>query len=232
MEELGAEALSEAELLIVLLGGPTTEKELLAARLLEDGLPRLARLCSGARSFCPGLTREQCERLCAAFEMGRRAVRAAAARPRHVHAGTLCQALATRIAHLAWEEFWAVLLTARLEEIRVVRISMGGIAHCSVLPREAFAPALLHAAPCVVFAHNHPSGDSAPSSRDAQLQVLLDDVGRALGINVVDHLVISERGHHSARDGYLSFDGNLIPDPPDSTPADSRYATNAFPEVQ
>ena len=232
MEELGAEALSEAELLGLLLGGPSREQPLLAAQLLEGGLPRLARLRPGSQAWLPGLRRDHCERLCVAFELGRRAVRSALERPRHVHAGTLCQALAVRIAHLEWEEFWAVLLTARLEEVRFVRISMGGIAHCSILPREAFAPALLHATPCVVFAHNHPSGDPAPSPRDSQLQLMLEEGARALGVRVVDHLVISQRGHHSAREGYLSFEGNPIAEPPDATGADWLGSSNVFTEVQ
>jgi DNA repair protein RadC len=70
-----------------------------------------------------------------------------------------------------------------------------------VLPREAFAPALVHAAPCVAFAHNHPSGDPEPSAEDRRLELLLDEAGRALGIRVVDHIVVGEAGFHSARQG-------------------------------
>ncbi len=92
-------------------------------------------------------------------------------------------------------------MTARMEEVRCVRVASGGLTQCSVLPREAFAPALVHAAPCVAFAHNHPSGDPTPSSDDHRLQLMLDEAGRALGVRVVDHLVIAADGFHSARTG-------------------------------
>jgi DNA repair protein RadC len=70
-----------------------------------------------------------------------------------------------------------------------------------VLPREAFAPAVLHRVPRVAFAHNHPSGDPQPSADDVRLGAALDDAGRALGIEVVDHLVITDGAFHSARHG-------------------------------
>ncbi|TMA16130.1 MAG: hypothetical protein E6J84_09105 [Deltaproteobacteria bacterium] len=106
-----------------------------------------------------------------------------------------------RVAHLPHEEFWAVLMNARLQEIRCVQIARGGLTQCSVSPREAFAPALVHRAPAVAFVHNHPSGDPAPSGEDQRLQLLLDEAGHALGVRVVDHLVLAEAGLHSAVEG-------------------------------
>jgi hypothetical protein len=64
-----------------------------------------------------------------------------------------------------------------------------------------------------VFAHNHPSGDPRPSDGDARMQALLEEAGRTLGIDVIDHLVLTARGHHSAREGFLSFAGELIAEP-------------------
>ena len=215
MDELGVAALSEAELLAILLGGKQPARaEALAELLLADGLGRLGRLRPGPHTLHPWLERVQAERVCAALELGRRAaLHAAPERGRLLHPGAICALIAPRIAHLDHEQFWAVLLTARLEEIRTVRISSGGVTHCSILPREALAPAVLHAAPCVVFAHNHPSGDPEPSTNDQRLQLLLDEAGRALGIHVADHLVITDRCHHSAREGFLSFTGEPIPEP-------------------
>ena len=85
-----------------------------------------------------------------------------------------------------------MLMNSRLQEIRCVQIARGGLTQCSVSPREAFA---------VAFVHNHPSGDSAPSGEDQRLQLLLDEAGHALGVRVVDHLVLAEGGLHSAVEG-------------------------------
>jgi DNA repair protein RadC len=59
----------------------------------------------------------------------------------------------------------------------------------------------VHRAPAVAFVHNHPSGDSTPSAEDQRLQLLLDEAGHALGVRVVDHLVLAEGGLHSAVEG-------------------------------
>jgi DNA repair protein RadC len=144
----------------------------------------------------------QAARVLAAVELGRRLMAAEQReRERFLVPDRIAARLWPLLADLSHEEFWAFLLTARMEEIRCVRVASGGLTQCSVLPREAFAPALVHAAPCIAFAHNHPSGDPTPSSDDHRLQLMLDEAGRALGVRVVDHLVIAADGFHSARTG-------------------------------
>jgi len=203
--ELGPGAVSDVELVAALLAGTGRREraEAIAARLLEGGVLRLRRMA--AAELLGGEARmrnAQAARLLAAVELGRRVMAAEQReRERFLAPDSIAARLWPLLADLAHEEFWAFLMTARMEEIRSVRIASGGLTQCSVLPREAFAPALVHAAPCVVFAHNHPSGDPTPSSDDHRLQLLLDEAGRALGIRVVDHLVIAADGFHSARTG-------------------------------
>jgi len=222
IEELGPGALADAELLAILIGGANPDEAQEAARLLlSEGLAALRSVRAMARPIAGMPKRHPAWRILAALELGRRvALAEVPERLRLLHAGDLAAVLRPRLAHLAHEEFWAVLLTARLEEIRTVRICTGGITHCSLLPREAFAPVLIHAAPCVAFAHNHPSGDARPSPDDKRVQKLLEDSGRALGIHVVDQLVITSRGHHSAREGFLSFRGEPAECPGDEPEAE------------
>jgi DNA repair protein RadC len=204
----GPSALGDGELIATLLGvgGPGRPVELTAARLLAQGIAGLRRAQPAELLEVQGVGEAQAARVLAALELGRRAACARGpGRPRLLHAADVAQLLWPRLAHLAHEEFWAVLLTARLEEIRCVRIATGGLTQCSVLPREAFAPALLHAAPAVVFAHNHPSGDPSPSPEDHRLQMLLAEAGNALGVQVVDHLVLAEESLHSAVEGRVSL---------------------------
>jgi DNA repair protein RadC len=175
---------------------------MIAARVLEAGLSRFRRVTGGELLARDGLRESQARRLLAGLELGRRvAALQPPNRERLLQPDRLAALVWPRLASLAHEEFWVVLLTARLEELRSVRIARGGLTQCSVLPREAFAPALVHAAPCVAFAHNHPSGDPEPSSEDRRLELLLDEAGRTLGIRVVDHIVVGESGFHSARQG-------------------------------
>jgi DNA repair protein RadC len=202
--EVGPGAVSDVELVAAVLSGTGRRErpEAVAARLLEGGLLRLRRMpaCEVLRES--RVRPAQAARLLAALELGRRAMAAVEQkRERFLSPELIAARLWPLLADLSHEEFWAFLMTARMEEIRCVRIACGGLTQCSVLPREAFAPALVHASPCVVFAHNHPSGDPTPSSDDHRLQLLLDEAGRALGIRVVDHLVVASDGFHSARTG-------------------------------
>jgi DNA repair protein RadC len=202
--ELGPGAVSDVELVAALLAGSGRRErpEAVAARLLEGGLLRLRRTTATELLRESRIRAVQAARVVAALELGRRAMAAEQAqRERFVAPDAIAARLWPLLVDLAHEEFWALLLTARMEEVRCVRIACGGLTQCSVLPREAFAPALVHAAPCVAFAHNHPSGDPTPSSDDHRLQLMLDEAGRALGVRVVDHLVIAADGFHSARTG-------------------------------
>lgn len=195
----GASTLCDAELLSVLLG---PKDELLPSRLLARGLAALSRATAGELLFTAGMGSAHAVRLLAALELGRRVALAPAPdRPRLVRAADIAAVLWGKLAALRHEEFWAVLLTARLQEIRSVRLASGGITQCSVSAKEAFLPVVLHEAPAVAFVHNHPSGDPSPSAEDQRLQLLLDEAGHTLGIRVVDHLVIAESGFHSAVEG-------------------------------
>jgi DNA repair protein RadC len=210
----GIAALGEHELLAAVLDGGRASRAV-ADRLLENGLASLRSLRAEELRREHGLREDRARRLVAALELGRRAVLAEAPeRMRLLHPGQLVQRLWPRLAHLRHEEFWVLLLSARHEELRAVRLSAGGLSVCSVLPREAFAPALIHGASAVAFAHNHPSGDPTPSGEDLRLQLdaedarallehVLEEGARILGIELVDHLVVAERGAHSAHGGFL-----------------------------
>jgi DNA repair protein RadC len=194
----GPSSLCDAELLRLLLGA---RDQRLPASLLSFGLSALRRLTAGDLRLSGASDRESAQ-LLAAIELGRRVAFAPSAeRPRLLHAQDLARVVWPRLSHLLHEEFWTIVMNARLQEIRSVRISLGGLTQCSVTAREAFAPALLLRAPVVAFVHNHPSGDAMPSPEDLRLQLLLDEAGRALGLRVLDHLVVGDRTVHSSVEG-------------------------------
>ena len=196
----GAAELPDTELLRLVLGA---RDDLLPGRLLSRGLAAFRRVTAGELLLEPGIRFAAAARVLAALELGRRVALApaVAGRRRLLRAQDVAGAVWARLAHLPHEEFWAVLMSSRLQEIRSVRIARGGLTQCSVSPREAFAPALIHRAPAVAFVHNHPSGDPSPSGEDQRLQLVLDEAGTALGVRVVDHLVLAEGGLHSAVEG-------------------------------
>jgi DNA repair protein RadC len=83
--------------------------------------------------------------------------------------------------------------------------SQGTLTASLVHPREVFRPALREAAAAIILVHNHPSGDPTPSREDREVTERLVHVGEILGIPVLDHVIVAERGYVSLRqDGGLA----------------------------
>ena len=96
------------------------------------------------------------------------------------------------------EFFYVVLLNNKNRKLRDVKISEGSLTASLVHPREVYNPVIRESAAAVIFVHNHPSGDPAPSSEDIEITRRLKEVGEVMGVRVLDHVVI---GH----DRYFSF---------------------------
>jgi DNA repair protein RadC len=99
------------------------------------------------------------------------------------------------------EVLGVLCLTTKQELIGYHEVSRGTLNASIVHPREVFKAAVLSNAAAVIVAHNHPSGDPAPSPEDVQLTERLREAGQLLGIDLLDHIVI---GHD---DRYFSFRG-------------------------
>jgi DNA repair protein RadC len=98
------------------------------------------------------------------------------------------------------EHFLVLCLNARRQLVHLETVSIGTLSASLVHPREAFAPAIAHAAAAIVAAHNHPSGDPAPSAEDREATRRLQRAGELLGIPLADHLIVSESGFFSFRE--------------------------------
>jgi len=96
------------------------------------------------------------------------------------------------------ELFYVVLLNNKNRKMREVKVSEGSLTASLVHPREVYNPVIRESAAGVIFVHNHPSGDPAPSREDIDITKRLKEVGDVMGVRVLDHVVI---GH----DRYFSF---------------------------
>jgi DNA repair protein RadC len=96
------------------------------------------------------------------------------------------------------EFFYVILLNNKNKKLREVKISEGSLTASLVHPREVYNPVIRESAAAVIFVHNHPSGDPAPSQEDIEITRRLKEVGEVMGVRVLDHVVI---GH----DRYFSF---------------------------
>ena len=89
------------------------------------------------------------------------------------------------------ELFIAILLTTRNRVIAVDTVGVGSLNGCLVHPREVFRVAIAKSAAAIITAHNHPSGDASPSGEDRALVRRLVEAGRILGIDHLDHVIVT-----------------------------------------
>ncbi|MDJ0850163.1 MAG: DNA repair protein RadC [Myxococcota bacterium] len=205
LDALGPEALSDAELLALLLrtGGPGADARRVAARLLaaHGGLAGLSRAGGSELAAVSGVGPAKSATLRASLELGRRlaARRLEPGQPirgpedvfRHFH---------PRLRHATQERFFVVLLDGRHRVVGHELVSQGTLTASLVHPREVFRPALRGSAAAVVLVHNHPSGDPTPSREDREITDRLVRAGEILGIPVLDHVVVAEHGFRSLRE--------------------------------
>ncbi len=92
-----------------------------------------------------------------------------------------------------------ILLNNRHRIIGINTVSIGSVSASLVHPREVFKPAILTSASGVIVAHNHPSGDPEPSSNDVELTKRLNKSGKLIGIESIDHLIVSTNGFESMK---------------------------------
>ena len=98
------------------------------------------------------------------------------------------------MSSLAQEQVRVLLLDRKNRIVGQRTIYQGNGYAALVRPAEVFRPAVIEAAPHIVLVHNHPSGDPEPSRDDIKLSKDLDEVGRLLGIELLDHVVIGADG--------------------------------------
>ena len=91
-------------------------------------------------------------------------------------------------------------LNTRNQPLGCEKVAVGGLNVAALQPREVFGPALTLGAAAVILAHNHPSGDPTPSPEDLAVTRHLQEAGRLLGVEVLDHLVVSVERFRSLRE--------------------------------
>ncbi len=196
----GPPALSDAQLLAVVVGSGTARRSALA--LAEavlhatGGAGGLARADLSALGLGPATA----ARVIAALELARRAL--AAEREGDVldTPGAAARALAPHLAHRDREALVVALLTRKQRLIAVCPIYAGHVSGTSVRIGELFTEALRRNAAGIVLGHNHPSGDPEPSADDLRTTKDAVAAGRLLGVSVVDHLIIGAGRHVSLRE--------------------------------
>ena len=204
LTRLGAEALSEQELLACILGrGVAGESVLVSARRLLAAfgtLPGIAEASVEQLAGTHGIGPAKAVQLKAAAELARRLAQSSNGhRPTIDSVEAAARVLRPALLEKTKEHVVALLLDSRHQLIRVSPIAVGSLCASLVHPRELFKEAIAASAAAVIVGHNHPSGDPSPSAHDVQMTKRLVDAGALLGIDVLDHLIVAREGVLSLR---------------------------------
>ncbi|WP_243338793.1 JAB domain-containing protein [Anaeromyxobacter soli] len=201
MQQVGLRALSDAELIAILLG-PTAGVSSIrdAAQRLLDALPlsQIAWAPPEELQQQPGIGPARAAAIAAAFELGRRGGWSPPKRGERILDPARVFELMRPLAHAEREEFHTVLLDVRGRLIKTAKIAEGSLTQCPVSPRDALREPVRIGAHGVVFVHNHPSsGDPSPSADDADLTDRLRAAADLVGVLARDHVIVAASGYYS-----------------------------------
>ena len=200
----GKEALSNAELIAILIGSGNNEESAvdLSRRILrdnDDNLIELSKLTINDLIKYKGIGEAKAVSIAAALELGRRRrFSEALEKPCIRNSQIAYECFYAHLSDLTHEQFWIMLLNNANKVIKLEKIGVGGMTGTTADPKKIFKSALENNAASIMLCHNHPSGNVIPSNADKQITNNLIKAGQFLEIKILDHIIIGN-------DNYFSF---------------------------
>lgn len=196
LQQKGAEALSDLELMAILLGRGTKKHDVLS---VADKILHVLESNKGTVSLedlqkIEGVGLAKATLIAAAFEFARRRIR-----PEGLKISFPADILPL-IRHYAdrkQEHFICISINGANEVIANRVITVGLVNRTQVHPREVFADPIMDRASAIIVAHNHPSGGLTPSKEDFEITKQLKEAGETLGINLLDHIIFNHKEYYS-----------------------------------
>lgn len=199
LKEKGAQALSDIELVAIILGSGNRDQDVMTLSA------KVARLIAGnkgnisleALSAVDGIGPAKASQILAGFELARRYL---VNEPIRISEPKDALPLLADIMNKQQEYFVCISLNGANEIIEKRIVTVGLLDKTQVHPREVFADVIADRAAAVIIAHNHPSGELRPSPNDLNVHKQLVEAGKILGIKVLDHLIVSKKGYCSLKE--------------------------------
>lgn len=202
--EKGAEALSDAELLAIMLrvGNAQETAVGLAQRILREtnGLRGLAAMNATELTNIKGIGPAKVAQIKGALELGKRLYEEQRRKKVIRTPEDAAQYVESDMRYLDREHLGVLCLDSKNNVIAFEKISIGTVNASLAHPRECFKAAIKHSAVAVIFVHNHPSGDPTPSNEDVQLTKQLKNAANLLGIDLLDHIIIGDGDWRSLKE--------------------------------
>ena len=210
LRQFGAGALSDTELLAMLLRSGTRGQDVLtlAARLIGDAGSLAGLIAWREEDFrkLKGIGPVKALQLVTVMEVARRVIGQQAGAEPLLNSADLIAAYAQPFASgLDVEKFWVLCLNRKNRLLKRVELTSGTATSALAHPREVYRVAVRESASAIVCVHNHPSGDPAPSAPDMHVTRMLRDAARAVDIHLLDHVIVGRTGCDPIGRGYFSF---------------------------
>ncbi|HVU32913.1 MAG TPA: DNA repair protein RadC [Opitutaceae bacterium] len=210
LEKHGVSVLSDTELLAMLLRSGTKGHDVLtiASHLMAQAGSLAAMVAWRPPEYrrLKGIGRVKALQLMTVMEIARRvAAQQQAEAPILNRADLVAQHLEPFARGLEVEKFWVLCLNRKNRLVKRVEITSGTATAALAHPREVFRAAIREAASAVICAHNHPSGDPAPSAPDVQVTRQLREAAKAVDIELLDHVIVGRASADPQNRGYFSF---------------------------
>lgn len=206
LERLGASALSDAELLAILIGSGTANESAvdLMKHVLKDchnNLNSLGKLSIHQLEEYKGIGPAKAITILAACELGKRRQRSKVEEvPLLNSAEAIYNYMYTTIQDLEIEEGWILMMKQNFRLIEVKRISIGGLTMAPIDIRLMMKEVLMKNTTILAFCHNHPSGNTSPSHEDDLLTTRIRKACELLSIHFADHVVLTDGKYYSYRE--------------------------------
>ncbi len=205
LREKGPAALTDEELVSAILGTGTPDVDVRTISRQVTGLIREHKqaLSIDHLLHVPGMGLAKAAQILSAFELARRYL------IKETVKVTVAQDVLPLLADIAGkqqEHFVCISLNGANEVIQKRIVTIGLLDKSPVHPREVFADVITDRAAAVIFAHNHPSGDLQPSEADLLIHQQLTEAGKILGIRILDHIIVTRKGHYSFQEAGIMRD--------------------------
>lgn len=210
LEKLGSSALSDTELLAMLLRSGSKGRNVLAVaqQLMSEAgtLAALIRWSDRDFSRLKGIGHIKALQLVTVMEIARRVLsQGGAVEPVLNRPDLVLLHFQSQIASLSVEKFWVLCLNRKNRLIKQVEITSGTATSSLAHPREVFREAIRQGATAIICVHNHPSGDPGPSTADIQVTRQLRDASKTVDIELLDHVIVGRAACDPRGVGYYSF---------------------------